>query len=325
MSGAACGDPAGTVGAFLCRAGQHLRAAAVETPRLEARLLLAHALGCRTEDLLRDPRAPVPPEAARRFGALLRRRLGREPVAHLLGAAEFWSLAFAVSPATLIPRPDSETLIEAALAAFPQRGAVRRVLDLGTGTGCLLLAALSEFPDAAGVGVDAVPEAAALARRNAAALGFGSRAGFVAASWGAALAAGRFDLVLSNPPYIETGAIPELAPEVARHEPRSALTAARTGWTRTGRSCRTSGGCWRREAGRWWNWGEGSARRWRPWRERAGCGRSDAGPTSAAWTGRSFWQRTGPEDPTGCWHAKNHLAGRPGGTRFSPGFARCSA
>ncbi len=227
--GGACADPAGTVGAFLCRAGQHLRAAAVETPRLEARLLLSHAMGCRVEDLLRDPRAPVPPEAARRFGGLLRRRLEREPVAHLLGAAEFWSLPFAVSPATLIPRPDSETLIEAALAAFPRREAVRRVLDLGTGTGCLLLAALSEFPGAVGVGVDSVPDAAALALRNAAALGLGDRTWFMAGSWGAALAPSRFDLVLSNPPYIETGVIPDLAPEVARHEPRSALDGGADG------------------------------------------------------------------------------------------------
>lgn len=228
-AGASCADPAGTVGAFLCRAGQHLRAAAVEAPRLEARLLLAHAMGCRTEDLLREPRAAVAPGAAERFAALLRRRLEHEPVAHLLGAAEFWSLPLAVSPATLIPRPDSETLIEAALAAFPRRGAVRRVLDLGTGTGCLLLAALSEFPDAAGIGVDLVPEAAALARRNAAALGFGGRTSFFVGAWGAALCAPRFDLVLSNPPYVEAGAIPGLAPEVASHEPRSALDGGADG------------------------------------------------------------------------------------------------
>jgi len=228
-AGAPCADPAGTVGAFLCRAGQHLRAAAVDAPRLEARLLLAHALGCRSEDLLRDPRAPVPPAAAERFAGLLRRRLEREPVAHLLGTQEFWSLPFAVSSATLIPRPDTETLIEAALAAFPRREAVRRVLDLGTGTGCLLLAALSEFPGARGVGVDLVPGAVALARRNAVALGLGGRAGFVAGSWAAALAGGRFDLVLSNPPYIETATIPGLAPEVARHEPSSALDGGADG------------------------------------------------------------------------------------------------
>lgn len=231
MRGGACSDPAGTVGAFLCRAGQHLRAAAVEAPRLEARLLLAHAMGCRTEDLLRDPRGPVPPDAARRFAGALRRRLDREPMAHLLGEAGFWSLRVSVSPATLVPRPDTETLVEAALAAFPRRDAVRRVLDLGTGTGCLLLAALAEFPGADGVGVDSVPAAAALARRNAAALGLGGRARFVCGSWGAALGGGggRFDLVLSNPPYVETGDIPGLAPEVARHEPRSALDGGADG------------------------------------------------------------------------------------------------
>ena len=227
---AACADPAGTVGAFLCRAGQHLRAAAVESPRLEARLLLSHAMGCRIEDLLRDPLAPVPPEPAQRFGALVRRRLDHEPVAHLLGTVGFWSMCFAVSPATLIPRPDSETLVEAALAAFPERGTVRRVLDLGTGTGCRLLAALSEFPAASGLGVDLMPEAAALAQRNAAALGLGNQAKFFAGSWGDALAGGGFDLILSNPPYVEAAAVAGLAPDVARHEPRSALDGGADGF-----------------------------------------------------------------------------------------------
>ncbi len=224
----ACADPTGTVGAFLCRAGQHLRAAAIESPRLEARLLLAHAMECRMEDLLRDPRAPVSPDAAQRFADLLRRRLEHVPVAHLLGYQEFWSLPFAVSPATLIPRPDSETLIEAALDLFPDRGAVRRVLDLGTGTGCLLLAALTEFPEAIGIGVDRVPAAAALARENATRLGLADRAHFLVADWAAPLA-GRFDLVLSNPPYIESAAIPGLMPEVARHEPASALDGGQDG------------------------------------------------------------------------------------------------
>jgi release factor glutamine methyltransferase len=228
MTPSGCADPAGTVGACLCRAGQHLRAAAVDQPRLEARLLLAHAMGCRTEDLLREPRAPVPPEAAARFGELLRRRLGHEPVAHLLGEQEFWSLPFLVSPATLIPRPDSETLVEAAVDLFPDRGRVRRVLDLGTGTGCLLLAALSEFGRATGLGVDRVPEAAALARRNAERLGLAARAGFIVSDW-AAPVADLFDLVLSNPPYIESGAIPGLMPEVERHEPASALDGGADG------------------------------------------------------------------------------------------------
>jgi release factor glutamine methyltransferase len=227
-----CADSAGSVGFFLCRAGQHLRAAAIEAPRLEARLLLAHAMECRQEDLLRDPRAAVLPAAATRFDDLLRRRLDHAPVAHLLGAQEFWSLPFAVSPATLIPRADSETLIEAALEAFDQhpqgRAAVHRVLDLGTGTGCLLLAALSEFPAATGLGLDRVPAAAALARDNAARLGLAGRAAFAVADWAAPIA-GRYDLILSNPPYIESAIIPGLMPEVARHEPASALDGGADG------------------------------------------------------------------------------------------------
>lgn len=239
-----CADPAGTpgaadralamapagasVGSILCRAGQHLRAAAIEAPRLEARLLLAHAMGCRTEDLLREPRAPVPPAAAGRFAELLRRRLDHAPLAHLTGERGFWSLTFAVSPATLIPRPDSETLIEAALDAFPDRARIRRVLDLGTGTGCLLLAALAEFPAATGIGTDLVPAAAALAQENARRLGMAERARFLVADWAAPLA-GRFDLVLSNPPYIESATIPGLMPEVARHEPGSALDGGADG------------------------------------------------------------------------------------------------
>jgi release factor glutamine methyltransferase len=212
------------VGALLCRAGQHLHAAAIESPRLEARLLLAHAMGCRIEDLLREPRAAVAPAAAARFADLLRRRLEHAPVAHLTGTREFWSLPFAVSPATLIPRPDSEALVEAAVEAFPERGRVRRILDLGTGTGCLLLAALAEFPAATGLGTDRAPVAAALARDNARRLGLADRARFLAADWAAPLAAGaRFDLVLCNPPYVERGAIPGLMPEVARHEPALAL------------------------------------------------------------------------------------------------------
>jgi release factor glutamine methyltransferase len=163
---------------------------------------------------------------------MLRRRLDHAPVAHLLGTQEFWSLPFAVSAATLIPRADSEALIEAALEAFDQhprgRTAVRRVLDLGTGTGCLLLAALSEFPAATGLGLDRVPAAAALARDNAARLGLGSRAAFAVADW-AAPVAGRFDLILSNPPYIESAIIPGLMPEVARHEPASALDGGADG------------------------------------------------------------------------------------------------
>lgn len=154
--------------------------------------------------------------------AAVRRRAAREPLALITGVREFWSLSLAVSPATIVPRPDSETLIEAALARFPQRQGVRRVLDLGTGTGCLLLAALAEFEAAFGVGVDRAAAAVRLARQNAASLGLGSRAAFLVGDWAAAIA-GCFELVLCNPPYIASGEIASLMAEVARYEPALAL------------------------------------------------------------------------------------------------------
>ncbi len=196
-----------------------LRTAGIDNPRLDARLLLAHALGRTTEALLRDPNAAIDPTG---YNALLARRAAHEPLALITGRREFWSLDLAVSAATLIPRPDSETLIEAALAALPDRARVRRILDLGTGTGCLLLAALSEFPAAFGVGTDRSAAAATLARDNAAMLGMADRARFVCTDWAAGLA-GRFDLILSNPPYIRSGDLAALMPEVARYEPTAAL------------------------------------------------------------------------------------------------------
>lgn len=210
-------QPGESVGAWLCQAGQVLRAAAIENPRMEARWLLGHAMGVTAETLLRDPRAAVPPAAAQAFTVMLARRARREPMAYITGSAGFWGLEFQVSPATLIPRADTEALVEAALELAPQ---ARRVLDLGTGTGCLLLAVLSELPAASGIGVDLNPEAAALASRNAQALGLPAL--FLAGDWADALNAS-FDLILSNPPYIEAAAIPALMPEVAGHEPPAAL------------------------------------------------------------------------------------------------------
>ena len=190
---------------------RQLREAGFDNPGLEARLLMEEAGG--------DPA---------RLEALLARRLAHEPMAYILGRRGFWTLDLEVSPATLIPRPDSETLIEAALAACPDRKAVRSVLDLGTGTGCLLLAALVEFPDAWGIGIDREPAATALAARNAGAAGLGARARFVWADWDAPIGT-KFDLVLCNPPYIATAAIATLMPEVARHEPRTALDGGADG------------------------------------------------------------------------------------------------
>ena len=199
--------------------GALLQAAGVDTPRLDARLLLAHAAGLSQAELLLDPGRAIDASA---YQALLGRRAAREPLALILGWQEFWSLRFAVSPATLIPRADSETLIEAAVAAMPDRSRVRRVLDLGTGTGCLLLAALTEFTDAWGVGTDRNPAAVGLAAENARSLGLARRSAMLCADWAAPLQ-GRFDLVLSNPPYVARHDLAGLMPEVSRYEPATAL------------------------------------------------------------------------------------------------------
>jgi release factor glutamine methyltransferase len=170
----------------------------------------------------------VPADQAQQFAALLARRVAHEPFAYLTGRVGFWTLDLEVSPATLIPRADSESLVEAALEACTDKWAPLSLLDLGTGTGALLLAVLSELPAASGLGVDLKPEATALAARNAARLGLAGRARFLAGDWAAALA-GRFDLVLCNPPYIESAAIRGLMPEVAHHEPASALDGGADG------------------------------------------------------------------------------------------------
>jgi release factor glutamine methyltransferase len=200
-----------------------LAAAGIEEPRREARLLLAAALNTDATGLLKH--TAVDPAA---FAALSIRRAAREPLAYLTGRKEFWGLTFAVSPATLIPRPDSETLIEAALATFPRRANVTTILDLGTGTGCLLIAALTEFPQATGVGIDISPAAAALARRNAATHNAPAR--FLAGNWATAIAQ-QFDLILANPPYIACEDIKSLMPDVRQYEPMSALDGGADGFT----------------------------------------------------------------------------------------------
>jgi release factor glutamine methyltransferase len=198
-------------------------AAVSDTPRLDAELIAAHAAGLeRGEMLLRLSDLAVPVEA----DALLARRLAHEPVAHITGTRDFWTLSLKVSPDVLIPRPDSETLIEAALGHFAGRAGPRRILDLGTGSGALLLAALSEWPQATGLGIDISAGALAVAQENAQRCGLADRADFVAGDWAQDLD-GRFDLILCNPPYIEADAV--LAPEVADHEPHGALFAGADG------------------------------------------------------------------------------------------------
>jgi release factor glutamine methyltransferase len=159
------------------------------------------------------------------ISALAMRRLGREPVARIIGVKEFWGLPLAISAATLVPRPETETVVEAALAAVDRGGARSRplrVADLGTGSGALLLALLSELPNAFGVGTDRSIGALATARANAGRLSLAPRAAFVACDFGAALG-GRFDLAVSNPPYVRSDDIRALAPEVKDFDPRLAL------------------------------------------------------------------------------------------------------
>jgi release factor glutamine methyltransferase len=198
----------------------------VDNPRLEARLLLAHALGLKQNDLIRDIARPIETGP---YEALLARRVANEPLALIVGHREFWSLDFRVSPDTLVPRADSETLVEAALAAFGGRPPPRRILDLGTGTGCLLLALLTEFPSAFGIGLDLAPRAAELARANAAGLGLAGRSAFAAAYWTNPVV-GRFDLIVVNPPYIPGPEIAGLMSEVAHYEPRRALDGGNDGY-----------------------------------------------------------------------------------------------
>jgi release factor glutamine methyltransferase len=205
-----------------------LAAAGIENPRLEARLLLRHVLGLSMETLIGYPEQAVAEDDRTALRLLVARRVAREPLAYILGEREFWSLPFRVTPDTLIPRPDSETLIEAALEHVSDRHRPLRILDLGTGSGCLLLALLAELPAASGVGVDLSAAALNVARDNALVLGLADRAAWVQGNWSDAIS-GTFDLVVANPPYVAEAEISCLAPEVTQFEPRLALNGGPDG------------------------------------------------------------------------------------------------
>jgi len=201
----------------LDEAARALAAAGIESPRAEARLLLAAAMGVSRDLTLTAMPAP---EEAVRFAGFVARRAAREPFAYITGRKDFWSLELEVGPGVLVPRPDTETLIEQALRLIPGHDAPLRIADLGTGSGAILLAALAAFPRATGIGFESSPAAQAWAARNAARHA-PRRAEIRLADWNTADE--RFDLVFSNPPYIPSGDIAGLEPDVAAHEPHAAL------------------------------------------------------------------------------------------------------
>lgn len=223
------GPFAPTLRAVRRNAEDRLRAAGVDTPELDARLLIQHALGLAREDLVLRGGDTVAAVDAARLEAIIARRAAREPVGRILGHRAFWTLDLALSPATLEPRPDTETVVAAALGAVSGRPGPLRILDLGTGTGCILLALLAELPAATGLGIDVAADAVRAAAANAAANGgLEARAAFRTGTWGDGVDE-RFDLVVSNPPYIPTGDLAGLQPEVRDHDPRLALDGGADG------------------------------------------------------------------------------------------------
>lgn len=203
-------------------ARERLTAAHVDSPVIDARLLVEAAADATRADILSDPHRALSAAQAERLDAYLARRERREPIAHILGRKGFWKIMLRVGPQVLTPRPDTELVVMEALKAIPE-GAAASVLDLGVGSGAILLALLAERPAARGLGVDASEEALAVARENAANLGLAGRAALLRGDWTAGLDADAFDLVVCNPPYIPTWEIATLEPEVREHEPRLAL------------------------------------------------------------------------------------------------------
>jgi release factor glutamine methyltransferase len=220
-----------TVYSAITALGQAFREAGLPTPELDARLLVLQACGMSQEAYILTPARPLTLEEMDHIAGFQARRLAREPVSRILGFREFWGRLFALSPAVLDPRPDTETLIEAALGLMREEGRERqplRILDLGTGSGCILLTLLAELPKAWGLGIDRDAAALRTARCNARELGLGARASFARADWLDAIGGG-FHLIVSNPPYIKRSDITTLEPEVSRHDPALALDGGEDG------------------------------------------------------------------------------------------------
>lgn len=221
-------DAPATILAAWKDAQARLKAQGIDSPAIDARLLLEAAADVSRTDILTDPYRAITPDQRTTLDSYVSRRLKREPVSRILGRKGFWKILLNVTPDVLSPRPDTETLLDVALLAFPE-GRAFDVIDMGVGSGAILLALLAERPAARGVGTDLSSEALAVARENAANLGLAGRAAFLRTEWAAGLADDGFDLVLSNPPYIPSGDIAGLDPEVRDHDPRLALDGGADG------------------------------------------------------------------------------------------------
>jgi len=220
---------ADTLQSQLKAAEARLAVTGIETARLDAEILMAHVLGCPRMALYGKLTAAVPQQVLSEFDALLSRRLTCEPVAYITGEQEFWSLPFKVTPDTLIPRPDTETLVETVLRQMDGLP-VRRVLDLGTGSGCILLSLLHELRDALGTAVDISAGALSVAKENAVSLDLQERVEFFQGSWLAPLdKQAQFDVIVSNPPYIPSKDMASLMADVRLYEPGSALDGGEDG------------------------------------------------------------------------------------------------
>ena len=220
--------PPDTLGSTVGDVAAALGAAGFDQPRRRARRLVAAALGLSAAEVFADLDRMIPAADSERVAELLTRMLAHEPLSRIEGVREFWGLEFRLCADTLDPRPETETVVEAVLARLSDRGRGYRILDLGTGSGCLLLALLAELPAASGIGVDCASGAVMAARDNAERLGLAARADFVVGDWAAAVS-GRFDIVVANPPYIASGDISALAPEVRDFDPRRALDGGADG------------------------------------------------------------------------------------------------
>lgn len=224
-------DPGNSIESARRALTARLQSAGIEEPALDARLLVGAALELDLTGMMTQAARRLTPEETARLERYAQRRLAHEPVARILGAREFWGMPFRLSEATLVPRPDTETVVELALEIF--RGLTisgrPRIADIGVGSGAILLALLHEIPGAFGIGTDVSPTALNTARDNATALGLAGRAAFVACSYASALR-GPFELIVSNPPYIPSAEIPTLSVEVREHDPHLALDGGNDGY-----------------------------------------------------------------------------------------------